>query len=98
AGDESQTCNWTCARRRRSPHLTCEGMVERGRGRSLRSEERGTKVGPPPAATSDESCRLSERLDEALMETFPASDPIAVTPTRRLGKHGPTAAFDQRAG
>lgn len=26
---------------------------------------------------------LDRRLDEALMETFPASDPIAVTPPRR---------------
>jgi hypothetical protein len=26
---------------------------------------------------------LDERLDEALKETFPASDPIAVTPHRR---------------
>ena len=26
---------------------------------------------------------LDDRLDEALKETFPASDPIAVTPRRR---------------
>ena len=64
----------------------------------MRSEVHGTKVGPPPAATSYESRRLDERLDEALKETFPASGPMAVTPTRRLGKHGPTAAFDQRVG
>ncbi|HET8697237.1 MAG TPA: hypothetical protein VFO94_07115 [Gammaproteobacteria bacterium] len=28
---------------------------------------------------------LDRRLDEALEETFPASDPIAVTPRRRRG-------------
>lgn len=32
---------------------------------------------------------LDERLDEALKETFPASDPIAVTPRRRnIGPSG----------
>lgn len=31
---------------------------------------------PDPASTA-------EKLDEALDETFPASDPIAVTPTRQ---------------
>jgi hypothetical protein len=29
---------------------------------------------------------LDERLDEALKETFPASDPIAVTPPRKAVK------------
>lgn len=38
-------------------------------------------------AAADERVRrdkdqLDERLDEALSETFPASDPIAVTPSR----------------
>jgi hypothetical protein len=40
---------------------------------------------PPDSASvsSDaEACRLDERLDEALAETFPASDPVAVTPSR----------------
>ena len=32
---------------------------------------------PPPAETGE------DRLDEALDETFPASDPIAVDPTER---------------
>lgn len=37
-----------------------------------------------PAAPKNELKRhLDQRLDEALEETFPASDPIAVTPPRR---------------
>lgn len=32
----------------------------------------------------DEKRHLDEKLDEALKETFPASDPIAVTPPRRI--------------
>ena len=36
------------------------------------------------AATRDRyKAHLDEKLDEALKETFPASDPIAVTPRRR---------------
>ncbi len=35
----------------------------------------------PPAPHPLDS--LEERLDEALEETFPASDPIAVAPTER---------------
>ena len=35
-------------------------------------------------STADTDARqLDERLDEALKETFPASDPVAVTPRRR---------------
>jgi len=35
------------------------------------------------APTNDVKRQLDRRLDEALEETFPASDPIAVTPHRR---------------
>lgn len=44
---------------------------------------------PPGSAGSDPAERngykqhLDRRLDEALEQTFPASDPIAVTPPRR---------------
>lgn len=31
----------------------------------------------------DEKRHLDQKLDEALKETFPASDPIAVTPPRQ---------------
>jgi hypothetical protein len=34
------------------------------------------------AAREDYKQHLDDRLDEALKETFPASDPIAVTPRR----------------
>jgi hypothetical protein len=32
--------------------------------------------------------RLDVRLDEALKETFPASDPVAVTPPRPKSRRG----------
>ena len=35
------------------------------------------------APRDPEKAYLDERLDDALKETFPASDPIAVTPPRR---------------
>jgi hypothetical protein len=35
----------------------------------------------PSAADLD---RLDKRLDEALEETFPASDPVALTPVRQV--------------
>ncbi|MFO7288346.1 MAG: hypothetical protein LOD94_09920 [Gammaproteobacteria bacterium] len=44
-----------------------------------RSETEKTQAAP----TNDVKRHLDRRLDEALEETFPASDPIAVTPPRR---------------
>ena len=46
------------------------------------------KGSPGVPANSDTAAKrykehLDERLDEALRETFPASDPIAVTPRRK---------------
>jgi len=38
--------------------------------------------------------RLDERLDEGLKETFPASDPVAVTPLA----NGPSPGRRKRAG
>jgi hypothetical protein len=34
----------------------------------------------PPVAMSEKERKLDRRLDEALEETFPGSDPIAVSP------------------
>jgi hypothetical protein len=52
--------------------------------------ERSNRDATPTRATADADAKrkaykddLDERLDEALKETFPASDPIAVTPRRR---------------
>jgi hypothetical protein len=42
---------------------------------------RGVRGKPDKSSERDE---LEARLDEALKETFPASDPVAVTPARRL--------------
>jgi len=44
----------------------------------------GARDATPAAPTNDLKRHLDRRLDEALEETFPASDPIAVTPPRRL--------------
>jgi len=55
-------------------------------------EGRQSAKGAAPAAPKNELKRhLDQRLDEALEETFPASDPIAVTPPRRR-------PHDRRAG
>jgi hypothetical protein len=43
---------------------------------------------PQQASSSDDLHRLDVRLDEALEETFPASDPVAVTPPRRKARGG----------
>jgi hypothetical protein len=40
--------------------------------------------GDDKAAERRHKQHLDEQLDEALKETFPASDPIAVTPRRRV--------------
>jgi hypothetical protein len=37
----------------------------------------------PQVAMSEKERKLDRRLDEALEETFPASDPIAVSPPDR---------------
>ena len=41
--------------------------------------KRGMRSKPEKSSAHD---KLDARLDEALKETFPASDPIAVTPPR----------------
>jgi len=46
--------------------------------RSLAMSE--PKIVPSKGTAADEARSLDRRLDEALQETFPASDPIAVTP------------------
>ena len=54
---------------------------------------------PASARAADEAARreryrqvLDAQLDEALKETFPASDPIAVTPRRGFGAPPPETA------
>jgi hypothetical protein len=49
----------------------------------LRNKASGSR-GDDKAAARRYKQHLDERLDEALKETFPASDPIAVTPRRRV--------------
>lgn len=48
----------------------------------------GTKGAPPSAPVPAEQDRMEDDLDEALKETFPASDPIAVDPDREEQKKG----------
>lgn len=48
----------------------------------------------PPASHPVES--TDERLDEALTETFPASDPIAVDPTEPAKRSRPARATDKK--
>jgi hypothetical protein len=56
-------------------------------------ERRQAKPDPQKAPDTEERRRkrykqhLDERLDEALEETFPASDPVALTPRRRQVVH-----------
>jgi hypothetical protein len=47
-----------------------------------------------PTATTDPADRREALLDEALQETFPASDPIAVSPDRP----GPAGVRTRSAG
>lgn len=53
-----------------------------------------------PVSDEDEDDRLDEALDEALEETFPASDPVALTPHRPEPKprepQAPARPADQR--
>jgi hypothetical protein len=54
------------------------------RGSSIAGDA-GSKSGPPAAASSTDPIKeqLDLQLDEALEESFPASDPIAVTPVEK---------------
>jgi hypothetical protein len=53
------------------------------------ASKRGTSAKPPqPPDRGTHRDDLDERLDEALEETFPASDPVAVTPPRPVVKSG----------
>jgi hypothetical protein len=38
-----------------------------------------TKTSSPVAPTCEEKEKIEEKLDEAIMETFPASDPISIS-------------------
>jgi len=68
------------------PFQTCrdgplhEVMVEDVRFRLLPDEAEGALNAPDPAGHGSGKSRddLDRRLDETLMETFPASDPVAV--------------------
>jgi hypothetical protein len=44
------------------------------------------KIAEQPSARQAEIERLDALLDEALMDTFPASDPVAITPRRDRAK------------
>jgi hypothetical protein len=48
-------------------------------GNHQRKQQSGRRI---PTATTDPADRREALLDEALQETFPASDPIAVSPDR----------------
>jgi hypothetical protein len=50
---------------------------------------------PRPRRSREERSRLDARLDEALLETFPASDPIAVG--RPTSTERPRRPIDRRA-
>jgi hypothetical protein len=62
--------------------------------------ERPNDVSHPPgdseAAAKRYKDHLDNRLDEALTETFPASDPIAVTPRRKRPTQRKSRASQQR--
>jgi hypothetical protein len=61
---------------RRADSMYSAGMRTRKRGKA-----QGTRhPAPQQASSSNDLHRLDVRLDEALEETFPASDPVAVTP------------------
>jgi hypothetical protein len=49
--------------------------------RTIRIPQQGKRsISPRVADISDALHRLDARLDEALEETFPASDPVSITP------------------
>ena len=68
------------------------------------NQESGRRI--PATAPTDPADRREALLDEALQETFPASDPIAVSPDRtgpagvrtRSAGSGQAAARKKRAG
>jgi hypothetical protein len=61
-------------------------------GNHQRKQQSGRRI--PATATTDPADRREALLDEALQETFPASDPIAVSPDRT----GPAGARTRSAG
>jgi len=63
--------------------------------------ERRNEPPPRPPIDSEGAAKrykqhLDDRLDEALTETFPASDPIAVTPRRKRPAPRKTRPSQQR--
>ena len=63
--------------------------------------ERRNDASPRPPVDSEAAAKrykqhLDDRLDEALTETFPASDPIAVTPRRKRPAPRKTRPSQQR--
>lgn len=50
----------------------------------LGQRQRREAIERQDASKGEEKRHLDEKLDEALKETFPASDPIAVTPRRPM--------------
>ena len=44
------------------------------------------KIAEHPSTQQTEAERLDALLDEALMDTFPASDPVAITPRQDRAK------------
>lgn len=51
----------------------------------------------PPDAKKDRKAKLDRKLDHAVEETFPASDPIAVSAPERKGPDG-KSILPQRTG
>src|SRR5690606_21120136 len=77
---------WGRALERRAPARNRPGRL----AMTQREERRPTRPAAKPSGdtrTPDQlTTQLDRRLDEALQETFPASDPIALTPPRAQGQ------------
>lgn len=60
-------------------------MANTGKRPPAKRRQKGDPMAPDPSAFSTPE-ELDRELNEGLKETFPASDPVAVTSTTRMGR------------
>ena len=64
------------------------------RGRPARKAAKAQSAGKP--TSTPEPVELVDPLDEALADTFPSSDPVAIGQSDRIGEPGPAETVARR--